>query len=290
MSKKVLILGATGMLGHTCLSYFNSDSEFDTYGTWRKDTKENLKAFDVLKDSIEDLIQEIQPNWVINCIGMIKQRIDESNQFSVMSTRKINQMFPRDLANAVAGTDARVIQIATDCVFSGEKGRYCESSPHNAIDLYGRSKSLGEILAPEFINLRTSIIGRELSTNFSLVDWFLSHDLNSEVNGYLNHYWNGITTSSFARIAHGIIKSDGFISGTFHVVPSNEVSKYELLQLIRESYEREDLLIRPVEAPRFVDRTLHTNHPNFNEAVWSSAGYESIPSIEELVDELANNT
>ncbi len=290
MSKKVLILGATGMLGNRCFSYFNSDSEFDTYGTWRKDTKENLKTFDVLKDSIEDLIQEIQPNWVINCIGMIKQRIDESNQFSVMSTRKINQIFPRDLANAVAGTDARVIQIATDCVFSGEKGSYCESAPHNAIDLYGRSKSLGEILAPEFINLRTSIIGRELATNFSLVDWFLSHDLNSEVNGYLNHYWNGITTSSFARIAHGIIKSDGFISGTFHIVPSTEVSKYELLQLIRESYEREDLLIRPVEAPRFVDQTLHTNHPNFNEAVWSSAGYESIPSIEELVEELANNT
>jgi dTDP-4-dehydrorhamnose reductase len=290
MSKRVLILGATGMLGHTCFSYFNSNAEFDTYGTWRKTTKENLKAFDVFKDSIEDLIQEIQPNWVINCIGMIKQRIDESNQFSVMSTRKINQMFPRDLANAVAGTDARVIQIATDCVFSGEEGRYYESAPHNAIDLYGRSKSLGEILAPEFVNLRTSIIGRELATNFSLVDWFLSHDLNSEVNGYLNHHWNGITTSSFARIAHGIIKSDGFVSGTFHIVPSNEVSKYELLQLVRGSYDREDLLIRPVEAPRFVDRTLHTNHPNFNEAVWSSAGYESIPSIKELVEELANNT
>jgi dTDP-4-dehydrorhamnose reductase len=136
------------------------------------------------------------------------------------------------------------------------------------------------------MNLRASIIGREVKSNFSLVDWFLSQDFGAQVNGYSNHLWNGITTTAFAKIAAGIAQSDNFVSGTYHIAPSDIVSKYELLELLKKYFDREDILIRSVDTSTHVDRTLRTIHPELNRNLWRQAGYRSIPSIEELVEEL----
>jgi len=290
MTKKVLILGVGGMLGHACFDHFDQLDGFEAFGTWRKPTLDKIRTFDASNESIEELIQNVEPDWIINCIGVIKQKINEHDKRSVENTLQINQIFPHQIAKAVAGSKIKVIQIATDCVFNGFKGKYSEVSPHDALDLYGKSKSKGEVVSPEFLNLRVSIIGKEIESNYSLVSWFLSQKIGSEIDGYLNHFWNGITSRAFARIVSGIILNDEFVSGTFHVLPVDQISKYELLQLLRKHFDREDVLIRPVNAPLYVDRTLRTTNLNYNTTIWRSAGYTAIPTIEELIKEIANNT
>lgn len=290
MSNRVLILGVGGMLGSACYEHFSQLDQFDTYGTWRKPAIDKIRTFDVGYEPIEELVKELEPDWIINCIGVIKQKIDESNAKSVENTLRINEEFPQEISRVVAGSKTRVLQIATDCVFNGLTGGYSESSSHDAIDLYGKSKSKGEIIAPEFLNLRVSIIGKEIDSNYSLVNWFLSHKLGAEVDGYLNHLWNGITTRTFAKIASGIILNHEFVSGTFNILPRDQISKYELLEFLRKHFGRDDLTIRPINTQTLVNRTLRTNFPNFNRTVWRSAGYKSIPTIEELIQEFANNS
>lgn len=290
MSERVLILGVGGMLGHACFDHFNKLDAFETFGTWRKPSLYKVRSFDAANEPIEELVKEVEPDWIINCIGVIKQKIDENSQKSVKETLKINETFPYEIARAVAGSKIRVIQIATDCVFNGLKGGYSEVSPHDAFDLYGKSKSHGEVISPEFLNLRVSIIGKEIESNYSLVSWFLSQKIGAEVDGYTNHLWNGVTTQAFARIVAAIILKHEFLSGTFNVVPMDQVSKYELLQLLGKYFGREDIFIRPFETSISVDRTLSTIYPNFNDTIWRSAGYMAIPSIEELIKEQADNT
>lgn len=288
MTKKILIFGVGGMLGNACFEYFKGKPEYDVHGTWRESQSESILSFDVLTDSVSDLIFEIKPDWIINCIGVIKQKIDDLDQKALDRVMKVNAEFPLKIAKEISGTNTRVIQIATDCVFNGESGSYSELSPHNAIDVYGRSKSLGEIPSMEFMHLRVSIIGREAGTNYSLVDWFLSRPQNAEIDGYANHKWNGITTIAFAKIAGGIIQNDCFKSGTINVTPKDQVSKYELLWLLRKYFNRLDIVINPIDTPKKVDRTLETHYPQMIEKFWSDAGYETTPTIEELVSELAN--
>jgi len=290
MTKKVLILGVSGMLGHACFEHFDKLDGFETFGTWRKPTHDKIRTFDASNESIEELIKNVEPDWIINCIGVIKQKIEENNRTSVENTLQINQIFPHQIAKAVAGSKIKVIQIATDCVFNGLQGNYSEVSPHNALDLYGKSKSEGEVVSPEFLNLRVSIIGKEIESSYSLVSWFLSKKIGSEVDGYLNHFWNGITSRAFARIVSGIILHEEFVCGTFNIVPVDQISKYELLQLLRKHFDRADVLIRPMNAPSYVDRTLSTTKLDFNATIWRSAGYTAIPTIEELIKELAYNT
>ena len=290
MTRKVLILGVGGMLGHACFDHFNQLDGFETFGTWRKPTLDKVRSFDASNESIQELIKNVKPDWIINCIGVIKQKIDENDKASVENTLQINEYFPHQIAKAVAGTKIKVIQIATDCVFNGLHGNYSEVSPHNALDLYGKSKSKGEVVSPEFLNLRVSIIGKEIESNYSLVSWFLSQKIGSEIDGYLNHFWNGITSRTFARIVSGIILNDKFDCGTFNIIPADQISKYDLLQLLRKYFDRKDVLIRPINASSSVNRTLLTTNLNFNASIWRSAGYTAIPTIEELIKELANNT
>lgn len=277
------------MLGNACFNYLNSLSEFETYGTWRKADEGNVKFFDARNGSVRDVINGVAPDWIINCIGVIKQKIDESDRNSVENTMKINRDFPHELARAIQETNTKVIQIATDCVFSGDVGNYSEESRHDALDLYGKSKSSGEINSKEILNLRVSIIGREIESKFSIADWFLSQDRGASVEGYQNHFWNGITTLAFSRIAAGIIRSDQQASGTIHIVPGDQVSKYELLNLLSKYFDRGDIKIKPINTSIQIDRTLCTHYPELNNSIWKNAGYETIPSIEDLIAELANN-
>jgi dTDP-4-dehydrorhamnose reductase len=136
--------------------------------------------------------------------------------------------------------------------------------------------------------LRTSIIGREIRSSNSLLEWLLAQKKNSEVKGFTNHFWNGVTTFHFSNLVKGIIESKEFTPGTFHVLPAGTVSKYELLKLIAEKFQRSDLKINKFEAPVAIDRTLATLNPAFNSQIWARAGYDIIPNIEDMVSEYAN--
>jgi len=288
MTKRVLVLGVGGMLGSTCFNYFNRSDELETFGTWRKPSQFKIKSFDALIDPISDLIDEVNPEWIINCIGLIKQKIKHDEQESNKHVYDLNSGFPRALADKVASSKVRVIQIATDCVYTGDTGHYFEDSIQDATDIYGKSKSLGEICSDEFLNLRTSIIGREMSSSLSLTDWFLSQEYSARVDGFVNHKWNGITTLAYSKIVAGMIINDWFRPGMLHVIPEGEVSKFELLQLFATHFHRNDLQINPRITIPGIDRTLRTNFPDLNEKLWKLAGYREIPSIQFLVNELSN--
>jgi len=252
----VTILGSTGMLGSACAKVFP-----DAY-------MPNRSEFDALKDD---------PNfsgWIVNCIGAIPQRIKNLKEMELL-----NSEFPKKLSI----NDTKVIQIVTDCVFSGKTGNYSESSPKDPIDDYGKTKSEGE--SASSLKIRCSIIGPDKS-NASLFEWVRQQPLGATIDGYTDHIWNGVSTQIFAKLVKGIIESNFWKNETYHFVPSNAVSKYELIKLIAKRTNRSDLNILKKVTGNPINRTLATVHPDVNRHFWELAGYKQIPSIEQIVEEI----
>jgi dTDP-4-dehydrorhamnose reductase len=227
-------------------------------------------------------------DWVINCIGVIKPFIKDSDAVQVAEAIRTNAALPHELARATEGSGTRVIQIATDCVYSGAKGNYVEDDPHDALDVYGKSKSLGEVPVPHFSHIRASIIGPEAGRQRSLLEWFLGQERDARLSGYVNHRWNGVTTLHFAKICEALI-GGAPAPERLHLVPTGEVTKHALLEAFADAYGRSDVSIEPVDAPTVVDRTLATSDPGANAALWRAAGYETAPTVSEMVAELAQH-
>ena len=282
--KKILILGATGMLGQACHLVFKSDPNFESVSTSRIN-REDMKFFDASTDSIEDLIKEVLPDWVINCIGIIKPHINENNSSSVKNAIVINSLFPYQLASSISNLKTKVLQIATDCVYSGKEGGYTENSPHDPLDVYGKTKSLGEVTSEQFFHIRASIIGPEYGRSTSLQEWFLGQPRNAEVNGFTDHLWNGLTTHHFALLAKAIISANENFSGTQHIIPPNIVTKAELLESFAQVYNREDIKINPIVSKLRIDRTLTTQDISRSDNLWKLAGYDKPPTIQEMIEQ-----
>jgi dTDP-4-dehydrorhamnose reductase len=279
--KKVLILGATGMLGSACKSVISNSESLEVVGTARNSETGYVK-FDAAKDDIEAMISAVKPDWVVNCIGVIKPHINEESLESRTRAIEINGLFPKRLAQS---TKKPIIQIATDCVFSGRKGRYVESDLHDATDVYGKTKSLGEMPADNLKHLRVSIIGPEIGRSTSLLEWFRNQPNGASLNGFTDHLWNGITTHHFGYLARGIIEQDFTDFNRTHIIPKDVVSKANLLRLFASSYKRSDILISDVKSSVTIDRTLATENVALNSKLWKLAGYEEPPSVETMVQE-----
>lgn len=226
-------------------------------------------------------------DWAINAVGIIKPLIHDDDAFEIERALRVNALFPHKLAHGAEAHGTRVLQIATDCVYSGTKGHYLESDAHDAHDVYGKTKSLGEVYAQQVHHLRCSIIGPEFKKPKSLTEWFVNQERGGRVNGYQNHDWNGVTTLHFAKLCQGIIKRGIALSHVQHIIPAGQVTKYELLQLFARCYEREDVTITPTEAGTIIDRTLATEHDDVNHKVWEAAGYSEPPSVAQMVKEVA---
>jgi len=234
---KVLILGAYGMLGHAMFGILKN--KFDTYATCRtfkKGWQHILHADSLITDVQAEVFHSVvkafalsQPDVVINCIGIVKQ-LDAAKD--PVPSIKINSLFPHELALLCQSRGARLIHFSTDCVFSGKKGNYREDDIHDAEDLYGRTKYLGEVSGKGCLTIRSSIIGRELGTKHGLVEWFLSQS-GKKVKGYSQAIYTGFTTNAMARIVRELIENHPSLSGIWHVA-SEPISKYDLLRKINE--------------------------------------------------------
>ena len=238
--KTVLVLGATGMLGNVVFRYLSSKESYKVYGSVRsakskllfnKNLRKNLIS-DINVDSdkkIANLFSLVNPDIVINCIGVIKQLDHSSNVLEVVP---INSLLPHKLATLCKKKSIRLIHFSTDCVFSGEKGNYIESDNPDPKDLYGRSKLIGEIDYPNCLTLRTSIIGPELNTARSLLCWFLKES--GTIKGYVKAIFSGLPTVEIARVlCEYIIEKN--LSGIYHL-SGNSIDKYSLLNLIAKTY------------------------------------------------------
>ena len=250
----ITILGSTGMLGSMVAETL--DLDFRVL---------NRPEFDA-----ERFTGGLHGQVVINCAGVIKPYCDD-----VLRAIKVNALFPHYLPE---GT----IQIATDCVYSGKKGQYIETDEHDATDVYGKTKSLGE--ATHLKNLRCSIIGPEKKNHLSLLDWFLAQD---SAKGFTNHFWNGITTLHFARIVQGVIREKMELPSLQHIVPADSVTKSELLKIIARVYKK-NIPVTDIKADVAVNRTLATLNPELNQKLWEVAGYGSPPTIEQMIEELCS--
>jgi dTDP-4-dehydrorhamnose reductase len=289
---KVLILGASGMLGTAVVNEF-LDFPGDVTVTTRGKSLDTLSnqishiSFDASTDDISDAFANLgKVDYVINCIGIIKPHINDNDEKQRLNALKINSLFPQKLAEWASENEAKVIQIATDCVFSGQKGSYIESEAHDALDVYGKSKSLGEVPAASMMHLRVSIIGPEVGRSTSLLEWVRNQPTGAQIFGFTDHLWNGVTTSHFGKLARGIIESNLFKPGVFHVVPGNRLPKDKLVQKIASVFGREDIQIEPKASGNTVDRTLETIDPSFNSALWDAAGYPKPPTVEQMLEEI----
>lgn len=233
---KIILFGASGMLGKyifnelkknyvvKCILRNNFDITNDPWSKLENIIKENAEEGDI----------------IINSSGIIPQKKNENDYKEYI---RVNTLFPHKLNEIVSKMNCRFIHITTDCVFSGTKGNYIDSDCHDSETIYGISKSLGECLDSTII--RTSIIGEELYSKKSLLEWVISNK-NNTIDGYTNHYWNGVTCLTLAKIICEIIEKNIFWKGVKHIFSPEIVSKYNLCQYINEIYNL-NIQINPIE-------------------------------------------
>jgi len=248
-------LGRTGMLGHMVERVLSAYGDIQISGTHIADPDDPF--FFRAEDGIDKLKRMHRDaggyDYLVNCIGITASQIDAEDSDSVVLATLVNSCFPHQLARLVEEFDSRVIHISTDGVFAGTSESYDEDAPHDCPDVYGKTKSIGEVLGNNnFLNIRCSIIGPSPIEKRGLFEWFRSQPDGSVVSGYTNQIWSGITTVQFAELSGMIIEDDRFDqlraeSPVFHFSPNTAASKYELLEMF-EGLLGKNINIKPTSA------------------------------------------
>lgn len=277
---RILVLGASGMLGHMVVRLLGTsgcdhrvialsrtaDSRVVSPSMRRVEMISGIDAEN--SDALLEIFARTQPECVVNCIGLVKQRKNANDPLVALP---INAILPNRLAYLCNISGARLIHISTDCVFNGARGNYREDDLSDATDLYGKSKFLGEVAGPNAITLRTSIIGHELRGTQGLIEWFLAQE--GSIRGYRKVIFSGLPTVELARIIRDVVLPRPQMSGVYHVA-SAPISKYELLTIVAKIYGKV-IDIEPDDA-MCIDRSL--NGTKFQ----SATGYVA-PEWNELV-------
>lgn len=281
--KKILILGANGTLGHKLLQTGNK-LKYPVYGTVRKFNpvlkklgifrKQLFCRIDIEKDrgvkDLDKIITNEKFNTIVNCIGTIPQKTKDP-----VKTIYCNSLFPHIIAKICSKNKSRLIHISTDCVFSGKKGTYTENDEPNPIDLYGKSKELGEIYYGGHLTIRTSFIGREISgKKAGLFEWFLSQS--GEINGFSKAIWSGLTTSFLSRVIYRLIQDFPDLKGLVHIA-NQPIDKYSLLLLCKKSFNKDIIINKDYEFK--CNRSLKMSRVLKDKI--------NIPSYEKMIEELA---
>lgn len=257
---RLLVLGAGGMLGHNLCRLLRE--RFEVWGTFRGDPREferynfipqerTIGQIDAQDQStVRRALERVKPDAVINGIGIVKQR-DEAKQ--AVPSIHVNALFPHQLADLCAERSVRLLQISTDCVFSGMRGNYTELDTPDPIDLYGRTKLLGELHRPGTLTLRTSIIGWQLNNYSSLLGWFASQR-GLRTKGYRHAIYSGFSTAVLSNLIGDILETRKDLTGLYQV-SSAPISKFDLLTRLRDALGWTDIIIDP-DDQFYCDRNL----------------------------------
>lgn len=265
---KVLVVGASGMIGSTVLRVLSERQDWQVFGSVRDASVERffspvigerlIAGIDVEHpDSLAKVLDKVRPNVVVNCAGLTKHKPEAEDP---LISVPINTLMPHRLAGLCKLVGARLIHVSTDCVFSGERGEYSEDDYADARDVYGKSKALGEVDYPHAITLRTSTIGHELQSRNGLLDWFLSQE--GRCKGYTRAIFSGLPTVVFAQVMRDVVIPRPDMSGLYHVA-AKPINKFDLLRLIADVYGKtidivpDDKLVidRSLDAKRFQSAT-----------------------------------
>ena len=265
---KVLVIGASGMIGSTVLRVMSEKKDWEVFGTVRHANVKRFFTAEIARrlvdgvdveypDTLMKVLDQIRPDVVINCAGLTKHKPEADDP---LISIPINTLMPHRLAGLCKLAGARLIHVSTDCVFSGEKGGYTEDDFADARDVYGKSKALGEVLYPHAITLRTSTIGHELQSTYGLLDWFLSQQ--GRCKGYTRAVFSGLPTVIFAQVIRDVVIPHRELSGLYHVA-AKPINKFDLLKMIADVYGKtieivpDDKLVidRSLNADRFREAT-----------------------------------
>jgi len=253
---KLLILGGKGMAGHVITSYFKQKPQYDVSYTSRDPDEKNGIYMDVTNSTkLEKIIEEIKPDIIINCIGILNDHATNNSKLAY----QVNSVLPHQLAKLTERYQGKLIHISTDCVFSGERGDYTEDDIPDGTSIYAESKQLGEIISNKHLTIRTSIIGPELKEDgIGLFLWFMKQ--NGKIKGYEKVLWNGVTTLELAKAIESMIEHN--ITGLYHLGLEEKISKFNLLKLIQEVFEKTDIEIIP-DSQIILDRTIKSTRSDF---------------------------
>jgi dTDP-4-dehydrorhamnose reductase len=284
---RVLILGVSGLIGHKLFQGLSSD--FEVFGTLHKSkiqygNKPIFSGNNVIENIdisefkiINGVCSEINPDVILNCVGITKRKIKTDNIADVLS---VNSVFPHKLADWAKVNNKRVIHFSTDCVFDGKVGNYTETSLTTAEDIYGRTKALGEIIYPHTLTIRSSFIGQELFDKTELLDWFLAQE-GKQIKGFTNTLYSGVSTIYMARVVKKIISNYPDLNGLYQLAPEKPISKYELLCIAKEAFNLN------VE---IIPDALHVHRPTLNASKLKQEINLIVPSWTEMMEELASNS
>lgn len=275
---RVLVLGANGMLGHKLVQVLGERMEvwagvrgMQAAGVTSAildpaRTIADVRAED--QQSVQAAIERSGAEAVINAIGIVKQSSKADQSVPMI---RVNSLFPHELATLCRECGARLIHISTDCVFSGKQGMYTEEDLPDAMDLYGRSKLLGEVSGPGALTLRTSIVGRELTGELGLFEWFLSQRGGS-VRGFSHAVFSGFTTIALSQLIGEILDEHPELHGLWHasVAP---IDKLSLLRMLRDALEV-PIEIEP-DASLVIDRSLDST-PLRAQIGWQPPSWEAM--------------
>lgn len=268
---KFLVLGASGMAGHL-LSIYLKEQGHVVIGFARK----NLDYVDTIVGDIgetgklQNLIKSGNFDIVINAVGILNHFAEENHEQAAY----VNAYFPHLLANMTENIKTQIIHISTDCVFSGEKAPYFESSLRDGKTFYDRSKAFGELEDNKNLTLRNSIVGPDMRENgIGLLNWFMKQE--AEVDGYIYAMWTGLTTLELARVIEKAAVEK--ICGLINMVPDTNISKYALLKLFNHYLRNNEIVILPKKEVK-VNKTLVRTNYKFSYCV---------PDYETMVAELA---
>lgn len=259
---KVLVIGASGMIGSTVMRVLSEKCDWQVFGSIRNSDAKLffspvireclIDGVDVeQQDGLVKILNLIRPDVVVNCAGLTKHKPEAED---LLVSIPINTLIPHRLAGLCKLVGARLIHISTDCVFSGDKGGYVEDDFADALDVYGKSKALGEVNYPNAITLRTSTIGHELQSAYGLLDWFLSQE--GRCKGFAQAIFSGLPTVVFAQVIRDVVIPHTELSGLYHVA-AKPINKFDLLKLIAEVYGKNIEIVRDDQL--VIDRSLDSS-------------------------------
>lgn len=249
MNIKIILFGKDGMLGNYIYKFFKLQRSYEIIGLSRQDIDINNITFSHLSSLLDKLVDKTKTNVIINCVGLILQ-VKNTN---IQDNLSINSIFPSLLDIYSKFNNVHYIQPTTDCVFDGKKGNYTENDIPTETNIYGRSKYLGE----KGTVIRVSYIGEEIKHKYELIEWVKSNK-GKEINGYIDHYWNGITCLEYCSIIKQIIEKNLYWEGVRHIY-SDIVSKYELVELINKIFNF-DIKINKFDTKQNINKTLASNY------------------------------
>ncbi len=252
----MFVFGATGMAGHMVTRYLDSLGKYLLFNSSIDKLNDQTIILNVEnKKLVKKLLYQAKPDIVINCIGLLIQASKKHPALAIY----LNSFFPHYLAELGQKLDFKTIHMSTDCVFSGKKGEYSENDFRDGEDHYARTKALGELINDRDLTFRTSIIGPELNENgVGLFNWFMRQK--GTINGYTNVFWTGVTTLELAKAMDKAIEQD--LTLLYHLVPENKISKYDLLQIIKEVFNKPIEILKDGQQKH--DKSLINTRQDFN--------------------------